>query len=82
MVWRQPQNHRSDCYFCAAKTTGLTSKTRSSVDYPSLPSAIQPVPHSDELPIPTFHGFLLSESESISSSEDNEQWEDFSLATE
>ena len=32
MVWREPQNHFSDCYFCAVKTTGLTSKTRSSVD--------------------------------------------------
>ena len=42
-----------------------------------MPSAIQPVPHSDELPISTFHGFQLSESESISSSEDSEQCEDF-----
>ena len=57
MVWREPQNHLSDCYFCAVKTTGLTSKTTSSVEYPSLPSAIQLVPHTDELPIPTFHGF-------------------------
>ena len=77
MVWREPQNHLSDCYFCAVKTTGLTYKTRSSVDYSSLPSTIQPVPYSDELPIPTFHGFQLSESESISSSEDSEQCEDF-----
>ena len=43
MVWQEPQNHLSDCYFCAVKTTCLTSKTRSSVEYPSLPSAIQPV---------------------------------------
>ena len=80
MVWREPQNHLSDCYFCAVKTTGLTSKTRSSADYPSLPSAIQPVAHSDELPIPTFHGFQLSESESISSSEDSKQCEDFAVS--
>ena len=77
MLWREPQNHLSDCYLCAVKTTGLTSKTRSSVECPSLPSAIQPVPHSGELPILTFHGFLLSESEPLSSSEDNEQCEDF-----
>ena len=43
MVWQEPQNHLSDCYFCAVKTTGLTSKTRSSVEYSSLPLAIQPV---------------------------------------
>ena len=50
MAWREPQNHLSDCYFCAVKTTGLTFNTRSSVDYPSLPSAIQLVSHGDELP--------------------------------
>ena len=77
IVWREPQNHLTDCCFCAVKTTGLTSKTRSSIDYPSLPSAIQPVLHSVELLIPTFHGFQLSESESISPSEDSEQCEDF-----
>ena len=66
-----------DKSFYAVKINGLTSKTRSSVDYPSLPSAIQPVPHSDELPIPTFHGFQLSEREFISSSEDSERCEDF-----
>ena len=73
MVWREPQNHLSDCYFCAVKTTGLTFNTRSSVDYPSLPSAIQLVSHGDELPIPTSHGFQFNENESISSCEDSEQ---------
>ena len=77
MVWQEPQNHLRDCYFCAVKTTGLTSKTRSSVEYPSLQSAIQPVSHSVELSISTFYGFQLSESESISSSEKSELYEDF-----
>ena len=73
----EPQNHLNDFYFCAVKTTGLTSKTRSSVEYPSLPSAIRPVPHSVKLSISTFYGFQLSESESISSSEKSELYEDF-----
>ena len=77
MVWREPQNHLSDCYFSAVKTTGLTSKTRSSIEYFSLPSAIQPVPHSVKLSIPTFHGFKLSESEAVSLSEESELYEDF-----
>ena len=51
MVWQEPQNHLNDCYFCAVKTTGFTSKTRSLVEHPSLPSAIEPVPHSVELSI-------------------------------
>ena len=62
--------------FALVKTTGLTSKTRSSIDHSNLLSAIQPVPHSDKLPIPTFHSFQLGESEFISSSEDSEQCED------
>ena len=75
-------NHTSDyllllccllCYNC------LTFKTRSSVDNPSLPSAIQPVPHKHELPTPTFHGFQLSESEAMSSNKDSEQCEDFAV---
>ena len=77
IVWQEPQNHLSDCYFCTVKITGLTSKTRSSIEYPSLPSAIQPVPHSVELSVSTFYGFQLSESESISSSEKSELYEDF-----
>ena len=77
MVWQEPQNHLNDCYFCAVKTTGLTSKTRSFVEYPSLPSAIEPVSHSVELSISKFYGFQLSESESISSSEKRELYEDF-----
>ena len=79
---QEPHNHLNDCYFCAVKTTGLTSKTRSSVKYPSLPSAIQPVPHSVELSISTFYGFQLSKSESISSSEKSELYEDFVVSNQ
>ena len=77
MVWQEPKNHLSDCYFYAVKTAGLTSKTRSSIEYPSLPSAIQPVPQNVELSISIFYGFQLSQSESISSSEKSELYEDF-----
>ena len=70
MVWRDPQNHLNDCYFCAVKVTGLKSKTRSSVKYPSLPSAIQPLPHIDDLPVPNFNSFQLIESHLASLSEE------------
>ncbi|UYV80495.1 hypothetical protein LAZ67_19000325 [Cordylochernes scorpioides] len=33
-------------------TTGITSKSRHTVEYPDLPSAMRPVPHSDILPVP------------------------------
>ncbi|UYV83317.1 hypothetical protein LAZ67_23000493 [Cordylochernes scorpioides] len=52
MIWREPEDHSSDCYFCLTKTTGITSKSRHTVEYPDLPSAMRPVPHSDILPVP------------------------------
>ncbi|UYV77585.1 hypothetical protein LAZ67_15001631 [Cordylochernes scorpioides] len=52
MIWREPKDHSSDCYFCLTKTTGITSKSRHTVEYPDLPSAMRPVPHSDILPVP------------------------------
>ena len=66
MVWREPKDHYSDCYFCGIKTKGIN---RTSVTYPSLDSAIRPVPHSEELPIPVFEG--LPQLESALSSEDD-----------
>ncbi|UYV82275.1 hypothetical protein LAZ67_21001540 [Cordylochernes scorpioides] len=52
MIWREPKDHSSDCYFCLTKTTGITSKSRHTVEYPDLPSAMRPVPYSDILPVP------------------------------
>ena len=53
-IWREPQNHFSDRYFCSVSIAGLNQKKRTSVTNPSLPSAIRPVQHSDELPVPVF----------------------------
>ena len=64
MVWREPKNHSDDCYFCSVNVSGLTSKTRSSIQYPNLPSALQPIPHSNELPIPVFKALEISDRES------------------
>ena len=52
MIWRQQKDHFTDCYFCVTKIAGITSKTKKTIKYPNLPSAVRPVPHSDELPIP------------------------------
>ena len=54
MVWREPQNHVNDCYFCLVNTKGHNAKTKHSIQYPSIPSALRPVPHSDEMPIPVY----------------------------
>ena len=61
MVWREPQNHDNDCYFCSIDATGLNNKKRKSKSYPCLKSAIRPVLHSSEVPIPLFSGFSLQD---------------------
>src|SRR5215469_15139473 len=53
MVWREPKDHVTDCYFCLTNISGFSGKNKHKIKYPDLPSAIRPVPHSDELPIPT-----------------------------
>lgn len=54
MVWREPSNHSSDCYFCLTPSvaSGMNRKKKQKIDYPNIPSAIRPVPHGEHLPVP------------------------------
>lgn len=52
MVWGEPKDCTTNCYFCTTKTSVITAKTRCNVKYPDISSAIRPVLHSPELPIP------------------------------
>ena len=54
MVWREPSNHHDDCYFCMVKTRGFNTRNRRKITYPSIPSAILPVPHCELHPVPAF----------------------------
>ena len=54
MIWRDPKNHTDDFYFCAINLTGINKKKRKSLIYPNLHSALLPVAHCDEIPIPVF----------------------------
>lgn len=54
MIWREPRDHTTDCYFCLTNVAGFSHKNRHKVSYPDLDSAIRPVPHSDDVPIPVF----------------------------
>ena len=53
MVWREPRYHVDDCYFCLTNITGFNASSRKKIKYPNLRSALRPVPHSDDLPVPT-----------------------------
>jgi len=54
MVWREPSNHSRDGYFCLTPPVakGMNRKRKQSIDYPNIPSAITPVPHGEDLPVP------------------------------
>jgi hypothetical protein len=48
MVWREPTDHVSDCYFCLTSITPVKAKSKHTVQYPNLPSGML-VPHSAQL---------------------------------
>ena len=75
MVWREPKEHLTDCYFCLANTKGIGKKNRQKISYPSIPSAIRPVLHSHKLPPPVFNGFVSSEDEETESKEEHMEME-------
>ena len=52
VVWREPKDHLFDCDCCWTDVKQITSNSRLSVKYPHLPSAVRPVRHSEELPLP------------------------------
>lgn len=52
MIWREPTSHVNDCYFCMTKIQGFSKKSKQNIEYPNLPSALRPVPHSDDVPVP------------------------------
>ncbi|GFV14775.1 uncharacterized protein TNCV_3959851 [Trichonephila clavipes] len=49
---RKPKDHSSDFCFCLTTIKGNTSKSKHTVVYPDLQSAMPPIPHSEEFPIP------------------------------
>ena len=88
MVWREPWNHADDCYFCLTNNTGFNASSRKKIKYPNLWSAMRPVPHSDDLPVPTppvNKDLLSSSDEEMPSREDSAEsisLEDCSLSLE
>ena len=68
-IWREPTNHTNDCYF-GLKV--VDPSKRRTIVYPSIPSSIAPVPHSDKLlvPIPTRCQDPVSADESTTDEDD------------
>ncbi|KDR23425.1 hypothetical protein L798_05411 [Zootermopsis nevadensis] len=50
---REPHNHVNDCYFCMfPPVIGINNKKKHTLIYPNIPSAIRPITHNHELPVP------------------------------
>ena len=56
MVWREPQNHFNDCYFCAVSTKVINRKKKNLLIYLNLESAIKTISHQNVIPVPVFEG--------------------------
>jgi hypothetical protein len=52
MVWTEPKDHSSDCCFCLTNIKAMISKSKHTIKYPDLPSAMRPVSHSEDFPVP------------------------------
>ena len=77
MVWREQQNHTDDCYFCSCKVTGFNKKNKKSIEYPNnIRSAIRPVPHGPDIPIPqplqTLHTDDSDDTDTVQETDDTE----------
>ena len=79
MVWREPTNFVTDCYFCAVDVTGINRKNRDSLKYPDLQSARHPVAHCDEIPVSIFGELPGISDEDASNVEGHEDEEEFIL---
>ena len=76
MVWREQENHVDDCYFCMTNVAGFSSKSKGSIKYPYLLSAIRPIPHSADLPPPLFTSLPELVDEPVSSTSEESFLED------
>ncbi|XP_066949408.1 uncharacterized protein [Macrobrachium rosenbergii] len=90
MIWREPKDHFTDCYFCKGNVCGFTVKTRRKIVYPNLESARRPVPHNDDdvpIPVPTENGLHMCDEdvfleENTTDGEETEVDADFAIENE
>ena len=66
IVWREDKDHVTDCYFCITNLQGINHKNKHCVQCPDVPSAIKPVLHGPDLPVPVPDVTMESRSESES----------------
>ena len=72
MIWREPTDHVNGCNFCFTPSIKkkFNRKNKYLCEYPSIPSAIRPVPHSNEQPAPKLCEVVLSSLDNTESTEE------------
>jgi hypothetical protein len=68
MIWREPVDHVPHCYFYLTSITGVTAKSKHTVQYPNLSSVMRSVLHNAELLVPKPTTNMTSDG--VSSAED------------
>lgn len=71
MIWSKQRNHDDDCYFCGTKVFGFSAKNKHKIVYPNCSSAVKPISHGDNCPVP------ISPNKPVSIIEDLEELEDW-----
>ena len=64
MVWRGGKDLITDCYFCMINLKGINCKNKCHFQYPNVPSAITPILHGPNLPVPEPDGNMEYSSDS------------------
>ena len=59
MARRELSNHAADCHFCLTSRKGFDAKNKHKLIYANVSSVKFPVPHSDDLTVPSFIGLQL-----------------------
>ena len=60
MVWLEPRDHVTNCYFCMVNTKGVDKKNPHKIFHPSILLPIRPVPHLKNFRSRFFSGFFSS----------------------
>ena len=66
IVWREPNKHGKECYFCSCVVAGFNVKNKHKIQYPNLTCAIPPIPHGPSVPIPLPPRVLETVEDSVS----------------
>ena len=76
MVWSEPKDHLSDCYFCLTSITVITSKSEHTVKYSDMAPAMRPISHSEEFPVPKpLENLTFSVDNSDSDDHGQQEWD-------